>query len=167
MKLIDCADAVKGHFCIGRPYPSDERYWEYYNKGEWVSAGQVFTEDEICDTIIECSAINKQLTAAQEELVSIKSVTWCAYCGHKVQLDDDASSKISEHIQSCPHHPMRIWERHCAAIEEQNKQIKKQLAATLTLIDRIEAYAEKWPQMHRIWLMIREFKEGKHDQGRS
>lgn len=33
--------------------------------------------------------------------------TYCAYCGYRVELDDMAASEVSEHIRSCPKHPMR------------------------------------------------------------
>lgn len=42
MKLFDHADGVSGHFCIGRLI-SKSRFWEFYNKGAWCAAGQVFT----------------------------------------------------------------------------------------------------------------------------
>ena len=41
MRLLDYADGVKGHFCIGRTVGCPA-YWEFYNRGDWVSAGQVF-----------------------------------------------------------------------------------------------------------------------------
>ena len=50
MKLCDRADGVRGRFCIGRhmeeyahlPTPT----WEYWNKGEWCSAGELFLTRE-------------------------------------------------------------------------------------------------------------------------
>ena len=67
--------------------------------------------------------IQTLLTEIEKLKVKPKN-TWCAYCGYEVDIDDDAASKISEHIQSCPSHPMRVWERHCEALEEQNKKLK-------------------------------------------
>jgi len=55
-------------------------------------------EDELigmqtrCDSLI-CSS-NERIKALEEKPKS----TWCAYCGHEVQIDDDAATKISEHI---------------------------------------------------------------------
>jgi hypothetical protein len=42
MKLLDRADGVKGHYCIGRKMEPKSIYWEFYNKGKWCSAGDVF-----------------------------------------------------------------------------------------------------------------------------
>ena len=47
MKLIDRADGVRGHFCIGRQV-KDTIYWEFWNEKEntWCSAGTVYSENE-------------------------------------------------------------------------------------------------------------------------
>jgi hypothetical protein len=42
MKLCNYADGIKGHYCIGRKMDPKSIYWEYYNKGKWCSAGEVF-----------------------------------------------------------------------------------------------------------------------------
>lgn len=36
--------------------------------------------------------------------------TYCAYCGFAVPFDDHAASGVSEHIRTCPKHPMRLVE---------------------------------------------------------
>lgn len=41
MYLCNYADGAEGHFCIGRSV-YESNYWEYYNKGKWCSAGEVF-----------------------------------------------------------------------------------------------------------------------------
>lgn len=38
--LHDGGDGVKGHYCIGRKHP--DGYFEFWNKGRWCSAGEVF-----------------------------------------------------------------------------------------------------------------------------
>ena len=43
-----------------------------------------------------------------EEIKRIKSVTWCAYCGHEITLDDEAATKIGEHIMLCEKHPIHV-----------------------------------------------------------
>lgn len=42
--IINGGDGVNGHYCIGRKHA--DGYWEFYNKGKWLSAGQVFYEKE-------------------------------------------------------------------------------------------------------------------------
>ncbi len=45
MKIINRADGVYGHYCIGRKVRKGEPFWEYYNphaKGEWASFCKVF-----------------------------------------------------------------------------------------------------------------------------
>ena len=41
MELLDRVDGVKGHYGIGRKI-GDSIYWEFYNKGKWLSACEVF-----------------------------------------------------------------------------------------------------------------------------
>jgi hypothetical protein len=53
------------------------------------------------------------LSSDVDQLISehkkeIKRNTWCAYCGYEINIDDEAATKISEHIMSCPKHPIRI-----------------------------------------------------------
>jgi len=59
-------------------------------------------------------AINQheKLVAERDELKRYvdKLPTYCAYCGFEVPIDDEAASKISEHIATCPKHPMRVIE---------------------------------------------------------
>ena len=42
--LIDYADGVKGHFCLGRPIPPEHFYWHFWNDtaNDWCSAGSVY-----------------------------------------------------------------------------------------------------------------------------
>jgi len=65
------------------------------------------------------NAINQheKLVAERDDLKRYvdKLPTYCAYCGFEVPIDDEAASKISEHIATCPKHPMRIIE---AALDE-------------------------------------------------
>jgi len=49
MKLVDHADGCKGHYCISRPMKDDDRYIEYYNKGEWSSFGEVFIGKQLAN----------------------------------------------------------------------------------------------------------------------
>ena len=48
MKLINRADGIKGHYCIGRPMEAfNTTVWEFWNKDKWRSVGEVFTCREI------------------------------------------------------------------------------------------------------------------------
>lgn len=38
------ADGVNGHYCIGRQI---DDYWEFWNRYEWSSAGEVFQDRKI------------------------------------------------------------------------------------------------------------------------
>jgi hypothetical protein len=50
-KLRDRGDGVKGHYCIGRQVNDGDGflYWEFYNKGKWCSAGEVFIGRETAE----------------------------------------------------------------------------------------------------------------------
>jgi len=44
MELVDHADGVRGHFCIGRRIPGlSIEVWEFYNPSGWAGHGQLFT----------------------------------------------------------------------------------------------------------------------------
>lgn len=90
-------------------------------EGSWFS----LTEEEWNILLSEITRLQTALEEKERELVEIKSRTWCAYCGHEIPIDDEASSKISEHIMSCSNHPIRIYERHAEALEEQNTALKQ------------------------------------------
>ena len=55
--------------------------------------------------------------AAVRWLEEYKSKTYCAYCGAIFNIDSDASH-VSEHIRTCPHHPMR-------ELEAENKRLRE------------------------------------------
>lgn len=63
--LLDRGDGVRDHFCIGRLIRPGEIYWEFWNKGRWVSAGEVFVGRE---------AAQKQLDAIRaNDVASMRS----------------------------------------------------------------------------------------------
>jgi hypothetical protein len=51
------------------------------------------------------------------ELEAKLQLTYCAYCGHAVEMDDAAATGISEHIKTCPKHPMRELEARVKYLE--------------------------------------------------
>ena len=85
---------------------------------------------------------DEEIAKKNEELTRIKSKTWCAYCGYEIERDSNAAEKISEHIMTCPDHPMRLWERHCEALEKQVKQYKDEIATLAEKYLRAGAIAE-------------------------
>jgi hypothetical protein len=54
--------------------------------------------------------------AAVRWLEEYKSKTYCAYCGATFNIDSDAAH-VTEHIRTCPHHPMR-------ELEAENKRLR-------------------------------------------
>jgi hypothetical protein len=62
-------------------------------------------EIELWKTIeYNCRVQNEKLEKQLEEL---KMTTYCAYCGERFVLDDEAATMVTRHIYSCPQHPMR------------------------------------------------------------
>jgi len=55
MFLTNRADGVKGHYCITRYKDGSNVYVEYYNKGKWCAFGEVFTEEQLIEAILEKS----------------------------------------------------------------------------------------------------------------
>jgi hypothetical protein len=68
-KLLDRADGVKGHYCVGRQVERGGRFWEFYNKGRWESAGEVFTDREAAKAILELWAGRDELRQALDGLL--------------------------------------------------------------------------------------------------
>lgn len=76
--LLDRGDGVRDHFCIGRLIKPGEIYWEFWNKGRWTSAGEVFVGRETAQ---------KQLDAIRaNDATSMRSA-----CVEKVEAFRDAS----------------------------------------------------------------------------
>jgi len=76
--------------------------------------------------------------AAVKWLEEYKSKTYCAYCGAIFNIDSDASH-VSEHIRTCPHHPMR-------ELEAENKRLRE----ALERIAAYDSYHSEWPT--EIWI---------------
>lgn len=51
MMLYNRADGVDGHYCIGR-YIDCSMIVEFWNKGFWSSAGQVFTNKAVAEFVL-------------------------------------------------------------------------------------------------------------------
>lgn len=75
--------------------------------------------------------------------------TYCAYCGKEFPMDDDASD-VSEHIATCPKHPMRDVETRLAEVtagyEARGKTIDamtEDIEEMIKSLDEAEARAEK------------------------
>jgi hypothetical protein len=54
----------------------------------------------------ENAALKAERDAAVKWMDEYRSKTYCAYCGATFDIDKDAFN-VSEHIRTCPHHPMR------------------------------------------------------------
>jgi hypothetical protein len=80
--------------------------------------------DKLIDENVKAEADNAEL---KTEIERRNSKTWCAYCGFEIDIDDEASTKISEHIMSCPKPPLRRYERHSEALEAENAALRERL----------------------------------------
>ena len=75
-----------------------------------------------------------------------RKFTYCAYCGEQFPADgDDSTDLISEHIATCPKHPMREAEARVAGLEAeiealrgQETQMDSDLRAAYAEIDGLE-----------------------------
>lgn len=45
--IIDRADGVQGHYCVGRLIKIGEPFWEYWNSGSWASAATVYVGERL------------------------------------------------------------------------------------------------------------------------
>lgn len=74
--LIDRGDGVAGHFCIGRLCKPGQPYWEFWNKGQWVSAGEVFIGREAAQKQLDAMRVgDKMFPAAPEPSPDARDLT--------------------------------------------------------------------------------------------
>jgi len=71
----------------------------------------------------------KELAEARREVELMKEHTWCAYCGHEIHIDDEAATKISEHIMACERHPIHIALADNAALRKRCEEAEKVIKA--------------------------------------
>lgn len=79
-----------------------------------------------------CEEAKAALAAAEErcrelegEIKRMREHTWCAYCGLEIHIDDEAATKISEHIMSCERHPIHIALADNAALRERLRVVEE------------------------------------------
>jgi DNA repair exonuclease SbcCD ATPase subunit len=89
-------------------------------------------EHEITPDELDLAAGVTELRKLYEELIADSrrrdTETYCAYCGIRYPLDDQAATLVSEHIHTCEKHPMREVERQVAELRHRLEQYQ-------TLID--------------------------------
>jgi uncharacterized Zn-finger protein len=49
---------------------------------------------------------NAEIAKLQAEIANMKSHTYCVYCGTEYLVDNDAGTKVTEHIRTCTKHPL-------------------------------------------------------------
>jgi len=59
----------------------------------------------------------KDLERENAELCKKLNFTYCAYCGKTFPTETSGTHDITEHIKTCPDHPMRALERQNAALK--------------------------------------------------
>jgi hypothetical protein len=52
--------------------------------------------------------------------------TYCAYCGVRFPLDDDAAHLVSEHIRICEKHPMRLAEAEIKCLQQRIAELEQE-----------------------------------------
>ena len=94
-----------------------------------------------------CVRLEKQLAAASEEITKLKAkmdFTYCAYCGKEFPIEPkDDTKAVSEHIATCPVHPMREVEKQLAEANQELAKVKRTCAEDVSEaqeeIDRLKA----------------------------
>jgi hypothetical protein len=76
--LVDHGDGVRGHYCIGRLISPDKSYWEFWNHGKWLSAGQVFIGRDVA-----LATLNKIRATAPTESAATERAK-CANCAEAI-----------------------------------------------------------------------------------
>jgi hypothetical protein len=85
------------------------------------------------------------------------AATYCAYCGHEVRIDADASL-ISEHIRTCEKHPMRDVEAERDALAAAATRLAAQVEESA---GRLSAVQQERDDLRRLLaLMYRKYENG-------
>jgi hypothetical protein len=94
-----------------------------YNDCELCGVDGIFRDDQPDDDCPLCS-MRARAEKAEQVLTQEGMGTYCAYCGQRFELDDDAATLVSQHISTCGKHPMRaiVAERDCAMAQLDNSR---------------------------------------------
>jgi len=72
--------------------------------------------------------IKPSIEALREQLARALGTTYCAYCGADFALDaPDATTLVTEHIYTCPKHPMRNVEAQLAEAQADARALANRL----------------------------------------
>ena len=96
--------------------------------------------------------------ALREQLAEALGTTYCAYCGASFPLDaPNSSTLVTEHIYTCPKHPMRDVEKQLAEAQD---DVWAAAEAITGVLDGCPENCEEWLLdhtlcRHRSGLLIR------------
>lgn len=87
IKLYNYADCCKDHYCVGR-FNEEGQYNEYYNKGHWCSAGEVFVGVELANQMLEKISLDTALADYPEIDLSVcfSNPTKCQTCSESTKF---------------------------------------------------------------------------------
>lgn len=82
--------------------------------------------------------LERERDAAQARVAELeaKSHTYCAYCGHKEEIDPNGTA-IAQHIAQCKKHPMRRVERERDTAREIVEKMEAERYVTLQRLDEL------------------------------
>jgi hypothetical protein len=85
--------------------------------------------DEICGVCHKQHLAKAQLAKCHQfevaKIREIKSKTYCTYCGIEFVVDDDAGTKVTEHIQTCSKHPLYQANTKIKELEARTEQVRE------------------------------------------
>ena len=82
---------------------------------------------------------DKQIAALQDEINNPKK-TYCAWCGFTVEIDDEASTGIARHVDTCEKHPLN---RKIAALTAKVNELREMGHRFTERIKELEGALEK------------------------
>ena len=89
-------------------------------------------KEEVVEYAANCINQHDKLEVERDELkrYNDKLPTYCAYCGFEVPIDDETALKISEHIATCPKHPIRH-------VEVERDRLRDGLTLAMKWLDQV------------------------------
>lgn len=135
-------------------------------------------EAERADDRARIQELEAERDAAVKWLEEYKSKTYCAYCGATFNIDSDATH-VTEHIRTCPHHPMRELEaendeldriavdlcKRKNALKAENKRLRELVDGATEVVEIFPCTSPAQERWREKWLKkaAKAMKEASHE----
>lgn len=141
-KLLDNADGVRGHYCIGRTHSTlGPPFLEFWNHGSWLSAGEVFCGQNEARAVL---ATIMRIELSEDWRTTLNAI--CDLIGHpRISPDEGFTASVAKAVAVRVQELERLQEesearnpdaiaRHAASLEhhEEHHRREEELTSEVT-----------------------------------